>query len=272
MNNSIVSVPPTTSSLGSSNIILPENENTLPTNLYTPLILELEENRDKNGLAEVEFTKLKKIADNATVRDLLQKMIVGMYDSNTNILKEVNGEIETLQDELREINLEIAYSSKNLKDYKNAISTNIRRSELELNEIRKTEYQVLHLSRVLIVLLVALVFPVLSYLGFLNGLVATSVYAVVLLILLGYILYFLWFKVQNREVNDFSKIDLSENKKLVESTPVSNRECVPTDNENTFSEQADEECVNPVELRIPDDKMAEYLNPKCAISKDKIVV
>ena len=77
MNNSIVSVPPTTSSLGSSNIILPENENTLPTNLYTPLILELEENRDQNGLAEVEFTKLKKIADNATVRDLLQKMIVG---------------------------------------------------------------------------------------------------------------------------------------------------------------------------------------------------
>ena len=43
MNNSIVSVPPTTSSLGSSNIILPENENALPTNLYTPLILELEE-------------------------------------------------------------------------------------------------------------------------------------------------------------------------------------------------------------------------------------
>ena len=34
-----------------------------------------------------------------------------------------------------------------------------RKSELELNEIRKTNYQILHLSRVLIVFLVALIFP-----------------------------------------------------------------------------------------------------------------
>lgn len=271
MNNSTVSVPPTTSSLGSSNIVLPTNENTLPTNFYTSFIIELEENRDKNGLAEVDFTKLKKISDNAIVRDLLYKMIVGMYGSNTEILKEVNGEIETLQAELREINLEIADSTKSLKDYKNAVSTKIRRSELQLNEIRKTEYQVLHLSRVLIVLLVALVFPVLSYLGFLNSLVATGIYLVVIMTLVAYLLYYLWFKVQNREVNDFSKRDHSENKKLA-ATPVRDRECVPMEKENTFSEQAKEECVNPVELRIPDDKMAEYLNPKCAILNSEVVI
>lgn len=272
MNNSIVSVPPTTSSLGSSNIVLPKDEEPLPVNLYTNFILELEENRNKNGLAEVNFNKLKRINDNAIVRDLLHKMITGMYNSNTELLKEVNAEIETLKVELKSINIEIAESSRSLKDYTNAISTNIRKSELELNEIRKTEYQVLHLSRVLIILLVASVFPVLSYLGFLNNLVAIGLYSVVLFIIVGYSLYFLWFMINNREVNDFSKIDFSENKKRPEPTPSNERKCVPTDNEDTFSKRANEECINPVELRIPNDKMAEYLNPKCAISKNEVVI
>ena len=49
--------------------------------------------------------------------------------------------------------------------------------------------------------------------------------------------------------------------------------CVPTDDEDSFEmESSKKKCVNPAELRIPDDKMEEYLDPKCAKKENNLIV
>lgn len=265
MNNSAVAIPPTTSSLSSSNIELPVESNNLDKqeNLYSNLIKELEMNRDKNGFEDVDFNTLSKIGDNSDVRELLKTMLVGMYNSNTERLTEVNKEIENLQEELRFSLTEIDESENDIRDFRDKLSTNTRKSEIEINEIRRTEYQIRHMIVILIVLLVALLFPLLKMFGVLNQVVATMIYVLIIVTLAGYSGYFLWYKLINVDPNNFDKVNLSQDK-ILEKTEDSDRECVPTDEEQSFDTEVTESCVNPAELRVPDYKMDEYLNTKCS--------
>lgn len=264
MNNSSVAIPPTTSSLSSSNIELPVESNLdKQENLYSNFIKELEMGRNNNGLEDVDFNTLNRITDNSDVRELLKTMLVGMYNSNTERLTEVNKEIENLQEELRFSLSEINESEKDIRDFRDKLSTNTRKSEIEINEIRRTEYQIRHMIVVLIVLLVGLLFPLLKMFGVLNNIVATVIYALIIVTVAGYAGYYLWYKLINVDPNNFDKINLSQNQ-ILEKTREEDRECVPTDEEQTFDTEVTEACVNPAELRVPDYKMDEYLNTKCS--------
>ncbi len=72
------------------------------------------------------------------------KNLVGMYNSNTERLTEVNKEIENLQEELRFSLSEINETEKDIRVQRDKLSTNTRKSEIEINEIRRTEYQIRH--------------------------------------------------------------------------------------------------------------------------------
>jgi hypothetical protein len=116
---------------------------------------------------------------------------------------------------------------------------------------------------ILIVLLVALLFPLLKMFGVLNQVVATMIYVLIIVTIAGYSGYFLWYKLINVDPNNFDKVNLSQNK-ILEKTRDTDRECVPTDEEQTFDTEVTESCVNPAELRVPDYKMDEYLNTECS--------
>lgn len=264
MNNANVEVPVTTSSLSSRTIEIPNSEmNTVKTNLYTPFIMELEENKNNNGLAEVDFDNLLMVTDNSDTRELLNKMLVGMYETNTNRLTEINGEIEKLQDELHSSLGELRETERDIRNLKDDLTTNTRKVEIELNETRRTEYQIHHMIVILVCSVVALLFPILKMFGVLNTIVATLLFVVVMTGVAGYSGYFLWYKLLDVDPNDFSKKNLSQNV-VLEKTSDEDRECLPTDTEDSFENEVEEPCVNPAELVIPDDKMAEYLNNSCS--------
>jgi len=186
-----------------------------------------------------------------------------MYNSNTERLTEVNKEIENLQEDLRFSLSEINETEKDIREFRDKLSTNTRKSEIEINEIRRTEYQIRHMIVVLIILLVGLLFPLLKMFGVLNNIVATVIYALIIVTVAGYAGYYLWYKLINVDPNNFDKVNLSQNK-ILEKTREEDRECVPTDEEQTFDTEVTEACVNPAELRVPDYKMDEYLNTKCS--------
>ena len=85
----------------------------------------------------------------------------------------------------------------------------------------------------------------------------------------GYAGYQLWYKLLNIDPSDFSKVYLAENNELKE-TETELRDCLPTDEEDTFNSISKEECINPSELIIPDDKMMEYIDPKCSKLEDDV--
>lgn len=265
MNNSTVAVPPTTSSLASSNIEVPREEiPELPSNLYTPFINDLQTNRDKNGFSDIQFDKLLMITDNSDTRELLNKMLVGMYETNTTRLVEINTEIEKLQGELRSSITEINETEHDIRELEDDESTIKRKSQIELNEIRRTEYQNYHLIIVLSISVVALLFPILNLFGVLNGVVSTIIYVLIMTIVAGYAGYYLWYKLLDVDPNDFSKKNTSQDIELRE-TDEEDRNCLPSDEEDTFDKINEEPCVNPAELIIPDEKMEEYLDPKCSL-------
>ena len=81
-----------------------------------------------------------------------------MYNSNTKKLTEINGEIEKLQEELRFSLNEIGETEKDIRDFRDNLSTNTRKTEIEINEIRRTEYQIGHLIVILIISIIAFLF------------------------------------------------------------------------------------------------------------------
>lgn len=261
MNNSTISIPTTPSSLSSSD--LPQTNNTNSMNLYTNFISDLEANRDKNGFEDVDFTTLSSITDNSDVRELLKTMLVGMYNSNTKKLTEINGEIEKLQEELRFSLNEIGETEKDIRNFRDNLSTNTRKTEIEINEIRRTEYQIGHLIVILIISIIAFLFPILKMFGVLNKIASTVIFLSIMIVLVGYSGYFLWYKLLNVDPQNFDKVNVSKNEPL-EDTPDDDRECVPFDEEDSFDTSVTEQCINPAELRVPDYKMDEYLNNKCS--------
>ncbi len=180
MNNSSSSSSPTTSSLASSNIEVPSEETQITSNLYTPFINDLQTNRDKNGFSDIQFDKLLMITDNSDTRELLNKMLVGMYETNTTRSIEINTEIEKLQGELRSSLTEINETEHDIRELEDDESTIKRKSQIELNEIRRTEYQNYHLIIVLSISVVALLFPILNLFGVLNGVVSTIIYVLIM--------------------------------------------------------------------------------------------
>ena len=117
---------------------------------------------DKNGFSDIQFDKLLMITDNSDTRELLNKMLVGMYETNTTRLVEINTEIEKLQGELRSSITEINETEHDIRELEDDESTIKRKSQIELNEIRRTEYQNYHLIIVLSISLVALLLSQLS--------------------------------------------------------------------------------------------------------------
>ena len=60
------------------------------------------------------FCKIKKIKDNSSVRELLYKIITGMYNSNTETLIKINDEIEDLKKEVEVKKAEIEETEGNI--------------------------------------------------------------------------------------------------------------------------------------------------------------
>ena len=96
-----VDVPMTQSSLvgNSTELDLPEEE--MGKSLYYDFIVELEDNKEKNGLREIDFENLKKITENSDVRNFLWHILIEMYDQNTLTLQNANVEMEKMKNELK---------------------------------------------------------------------------------------------------------------------------------------------------------------------------
>lgn len=263
-----VDVPMTQSSLvgNSTEIKLPEEE--IQKSFYYDFILELEANKEKNGLQEIDFENLKKIKENSDVRNFLWYILISMYDQNTLTLQEANVEIEKMKNELKFILDEKDYTEEGIKNFKDSLATSKTEGKVYLSEVRKTEYQNNHLTVILIISLVISVFPLLQMFNVLHSLAALILFSAGMVLIAGYAFYFLWFNIKDRDNLDFSKTNFSTIDGSILETPDSKRECVPfsEDDEqadaafNNEEETEEEKCVNPSELMIDSEKMRDYLD------------
>lgn len=263
-----VDVPMTQSSLvgNSTELDLPTEE--MSKSLYYDFILELEANKENNGLKEIDFENLKNITENSDVRNFLWYILIEMYDQNTLTLQNANVEMEKMKNELKFILDEKDYTQEGIKNFRDSLSTTKTQGQVYLSKVRKTQYQNNHLTVLLIISLVILVFPLLQMFNVLHSLAALILYCTGLVLIAGYGFYFLWFNIKDRDNLDFSKTNFSTIDGSIMQTPDSKRECVPfsEDDEqadsafNTEEETEEEKCVNPSELMIDSEKMREYLD------------
>ena len=264
-----VEVPTTQSSLvaNSTELDLPEDEE-VERSFYYDFILELEKNKDKNGLREIDFENLKKINENADARNFLWHILMQMYDQNTKTLQDTNEEIQKMKNELNFILDEKDYTEEGIKNFRDSLATSKTKGKVYLSEVRKTQYQNNHLTVILIILLVILVFPFLQMFNVLNNMAALILFSAGMVLIAGYAFYFLWFNIKDHDNLDFSKKAFSTIDGNLVETPDSKRECVPfseddetTDDAFNAEEETEEEkCVNPSELMIDSEKMREYLD------------
>ena len=157
---------------------------------------------DTLGTINLDFSDISN-RDGDTVRDLLWAMLKDMYDVGTLNSKSNFVDKQRLENVLKSQEHILNEDGIILNNLKTADNTMKRQMEIDLNEFRKTQYNLAIIKQAIVFIAIILIIPALVKFNVIKKKMGIVIWIILLVVLLIYVIFMIVIKNNNRDDIDF---------------------------------------------------------------------